>query len=195
MTNGNQVETKEGTQSTPVKIRVSLSLTMPIWVTNVVSPIGKWTTVLMTKVMVVRWGIEWIIWSVARVQDPIFRCKSLSINNTGWKNGMFGIYARRSRREDDITCKIVNDMGRSSITRLKLSTRIHHSRLISRRSLRCRIGSISDWLRLQKVQKLVTLSLCNRTLRRMKPYHSPLEPEEQWWIIHDNYVFHLTMYS
>ena len=25
MTNGNQVETKEGTQSTPVKIRVSLS--------------------------------------------------------------------------------------------------------------------------------------------------------------------------
>ena len=195
MTNGNQVETKEGTQSTPVKIRVSLSLTVPIWVTNVVSPIGKWTTILMTKVMVVRWGIEWTIWSVARVQDPIFRCKSLSINNTGWKNGMFGIYARRSRRGNDMTCKIVNEMGRSSTTRLKLSTRIHHSRFISRRSLRCRIGSISDWQRLQKVQNLVTLSLCNRTLRRMKPYHSPLEPGEQWWIIHDNYVFHLTMYS
>ena len=30
MTNENQVETKEGTQSTPVKIRVSLSLTVPI---------------------------------------------------------------------------------------------------------------------------------------------------------------------
>ena len=120
--------------------------------------------------------------------------QSLSINNTGWKNGMFGIYARRSRRGNDITCDIVNEMGRSSTTRLKLSTRIYHSRFISRRSLRCRIGSISDWLRLQKVQKLVTLSLCNRTLRRMKPYHSPLEPEGQWWIIHDNYVFHLTMY-
>ena len=168
---------------------------MLLWVTNAVSKIGKWAIVLMTKVMVVRWGIEWTIWSVARVQDPIFRCKSLSINNTGWKNGMFGIYARNSRRGNDMTCKIVNEMGRSSTTRLKLSTRIHHSRFISRRSLRCRIGSISDWQRLQKVQKLVTLSLCNRTLRRMKPYHSPLEPEEQWWIIHDNYVFHLTMYS
>ena len=165
MNNGNQVETKEGNQSTPVKIRVSLSLTVPIWVTNVVSPIGKWTTILMTKVMVVRWGIEWTIWSVARVQDPIFRWKSLSINNTGWKNGMFGIYAGRSRRGNDITCEIVNDMGRSSTTRLKLSTRIHHSRFISRRSLRCRIGSISDWLRLQKVQKLVTLSLCNSGTR------------------------------
>ena len=76
MTNGNQVETKEGTQSTPVKIRVSLTLTVPIWVTNVVSPIGKWTTISMTKVMVVRRGIEWTIWSVACVQDPIFRCKS-----------------------------------------------------------------------------------------------------------------------
>ena len=58
MTNGNQVETKEGTQSTPVKIRVSLSLTVPIWVTNAISKIGKWATVLITKLMVVRWGIE-----------------------------------------------------------------------------------------------------------------------------------------
>ena len=73
MTNGNQVETKEGTQSTPVKIRVSLSLIVPIWVTNVVSPVGKWATVLMTKVMVVRWGIEWTIWSVA----PVSKIQSL----------------------------------------------------------------------------------------------------------------------
>ena len=68
---------------------------MPIWVINVASPIaiGKWTTVLMKKIMVVRLVIEWTIWSVAHVQDPIFRCRSLSINNTGWKNGMFGIHA------------------------------------------------------------------------------------------------------
>ena len=77
-----------------------------------------------------------------------------------------------------VTCEIVNEMG-SSTTRLKLSTRIHHSRFISRRSLICRIGSISDWLRLHKAQKLLTLSLCNRTLRKIKPYHSPLELEEQ----------------
>ena len=98
----------------------------------------------MTKVMVIRWGIEWTIWSVARVQDPTFRCKSRSINNTGWKNGMFGIYAR-SRRGNGITCEIVNEMG-SSTTRLKLSTRIHHSRFISRRSLIAElIQSVIDW--------------------------------------------------
>ena len=103
-----ELKLKKGTQSKPVKIRVSLSLTTPIWVTNVVFPIDKWTTVLMTRVMVVRWVIEWTISLVTRVQDPIFRCKSLSINNTGSKNGMFGIYAR-SRKGNDITCVIVNE--------------------------------------------------------------------------------------
>ena len=52
---------------TLVKIRVSLSLTMLLWFTNAVSKIGKWAIVLMTKVMVVRWGIEWTIWTVAPV--------------------------------------------------------------------------------------------------------------------------------
>ena len=52
---------------TPIKIRVSLSLTVLLWVTNAVSKRGKWAIVLMTKVMVVRWGIEWTIWTVAPV--------------------------------------------------------------------------------------------------------------------------------
>ena len=99
----------------------------------------------MTKVMVVRWGIEWTIWSVA----PVSKIQPLDA-----KAGLSTILAEKMEclesmlegvEGEMVTCEIVNEMG-SSTTRLKLSTRIHHSRFISRRSLIAElIQSVIDW--------------------------------------------------
>ena len=62
-----RLKLKARTQSTSYRIRVSEILTVPIWVTKAISPLGKFTCVFSVEVIEVKQETECTIWSVAPV--------------------------------------------------------------------------------------------------------------------------------
>ena len=66
---------KVGTQRTLSNVNVELSLSVPIWVTCTMSPLGNLTEICTKKVIEERRWIEWTIWSVA----PLSRIQSMEV--------------------------------------------------------------------------------------------------------------------
>ena len=62
-----RLKLKDGTHKTLVKVKLEDIWTMPMHITIACSPFGKYTQEWTTKVMVMSWAIEWIIWLVALV--------------------------------------------------------------------------------------------------------------------------------
>ena len=62
-----RLKLKAGTQSTSYRIRVSEILTVPIWVTKAISPLGRFTCVFRVEVSEVKQETKCTIWSVAPV--------------------------------------------------------------------------------------------------------------------------------
>ncbi len=62
-----ELKVNDGTQRTLVSVRVSESLTVPMWAIEATAPFGRWTVVEMVAVIVVKKEIEQTIWSVAPV--------------------------------------------------------------------------------------------------------------------------------
>ena len=58
---------KEGTYKTPINVRLSESLTVPMCVTDALAPLGKFTWVETMAVIVVKRDEQLIMWSVAPV--------------------------------------------------------------------------------------------------------------------------------
>ena len=64
---------KDGMQRTLSSVNVEVNLTIPIWVTLAMSPLGSLTEKWTTEVMEVKNWSEWIMWSVA----PLSRIQSV----------------------------------------------------------------------------------------------------------------------